>query len=224
MKALFPLIAAMTVWTASAMLPGKNPREKMWLPEIERFAAQDSIDFPGVGKILFVGSSSIRTWKNIEHYFPGYDIVRRGVGGSHLEDIIYFADRIVFPYRPRQIVLYEGDNDLKDGFTPERFLDDVKTFVRLVELHSPGTEIILLSVKPSPFSSRILEKQRETNRMLEALCRDRKQVTYVDVASLMFDAQGALRPELYRDDRLHMTPEAYRLWAQKIEPLLIDNK
>ena len=132
MKVLFPLLAVLTVWTTSAMLPGKNPREKMWLPEIERFVKQDSIDFPGVGKILFVGSSSIRTWKNIEQYFPGYDIVRRGVGGSHLEDIIYFSDRIVFPYRPRQIVLYEGDNDLKDGFTPERFLDDVKTFVRLV--------------------------------------------------------------------------------------------
>ena len=220
MKALFPLLAALTVWTASAMLPGKNPREKMWLPEIERFVAQDSVDFPGVGKILFVGSSSIRTWKNIEQYFPGYDIVRRGVGGSHLEDIIYFSDRIVFPYKPRQIVLYEGDNDLKDGFTPERFLDDVKTFVRLVELHSPGTEIILLSVKPSPSRRHVEEKYLKANELMEAYAAGKEHVKYLDITAPLKDGDR-YRADMFHGDSLHVTPKAFREWARIITPHLI---
>lgn len=216
----FVFVVAFVVWMCAANAAGgKNPREKMWLPEIEQFVRQDSISFPGEGKILFVGSSSIRTWKNIEDYFPGYDIVRRGVGGSHLEDIIYFADRIVFPYKPRQIVLYEGDNDLKDGFTPERFLDDVKTFVRLVELHSPGTEILLLSVKPSPSRHRFLEKYLKTNELMRTYAAGKQHVTYVDITAPLMDKRG-YRPDMFRGDSLHVTAKAFRAWAEIITPYL----
>lgn len=218
---LFSVVATLIAWPMSAAVPGgKNPREKMWLPEIEQFMKQDSISFPGEGKILFVGSSSIRTWKNIEQYFPGYDIVRRGVGGSHLEDIIYFSDRIVFPYKPRQIVLYEGDNDMKDGFTPERFLDDVKTFVRLVELHSPATEILLLSVKPSPSRHYLFEKYRKANELMKAYAAGKKNVTFVDVTAPLMDENGAYRPDMFYGDSLHTTRKAFREWAKIITPYL----
>lgn len=218
---LFTVVAALIAWPMPAAVPGgKNPREKMWLPEIEHFMEQDSLAFPGQGRILFVGSSSIRTWKNIEDYFPGYDIVRRGVGGSHLEDIIYFADRIVFPYKPRQIVLYEGDNDIKDGFTPERFLDDVKTFVRLVELHSPATDMVLLSVKPSPSRHYLYEKYLKANELMKAYAAGKKNVTFVDVTAPLMDENGAYRPDMFYGDSLHTTRKAFREWAKIITPYL----
>ncbi|WP_346700232.1 GDSL-type esterase/lipase family protein [uncultured Alistipes sp.] len=199
-------------------------RANEWRGQIEAYYEEDRQHFPEAGSILFVGSSSIRMWKDLESYFPEHRALSRGFGGAWISDVLYHMQRLVIAYDPAQIVLYAGENDLANGVSPAAVVEDVRCFLRLAEIFLPGVPVVVLSVKPSPFSSRILEKQRETNRMLEALCRERKQVTYVDVASLMFDAQGALRPELYRDDKLHMTPEAYRLWAEKIEPLLIDNK
>lgn len=38
---------------------------------------------------------------------------------------------------------------------------------------------------------------------------------------MMYGTNGKLREELYLKDRLHVTPEAYRMMADKLEPLLI---
>lgn len=39
---------------------------------------------------------------------------------------------------------------------------------------------------------------------------------------MMYGTNGKLREELYLKDRLHITPEAYRMIADKLEPLLIN--
>lgn len=41
---------------------------------------------------------------------------------------------------------------------------------------------------------------------------------------MMYGTNGKLREELYLKDRLHITPEAYRMIADKLEPLLIRNR
>lgn len=199
-------------------------RANEWREQIEGYYENDRKQFPESGSILFVGSSSIRMWKNLESYFPDHRVLSRGFGGAWISDVLYHMQRLVIAYDPAQIVLYAGENDLANGVSPETVVEDVRCFVRLAEIFLPGVPVLVLSVKPSPFSSRILDKQLQTNRMLEEMCRGKKNLTYLDVASLMFDSKGKLREELYRDDRLHMTPEAYKLWAQKIEPYLIDNK
>ena len=79
--------------------------------EIAAFKKQDSLSFPGTGKILFVGSSSFTLWKDVQQYFPEYPIINRGFGGSSLTDLIRYAPDVIFPYDPRQIVIYCGEND-----------------------------------------------------------------------------------------------------------------
>ena len=39
--------------------------------------------------ILFVGSSSIRLWKEIESDMSPYKVVKRGYGGAHFYDLIH---------------------------------------------------------------------------------------------------------------------------------------
>lgn len=201
-----------------------NPREKMWLPEINAFMKQDSVDFPAKNQILFVGSSSIRGWKNLPSYFEEYQVIQRGVGGTHLEDIIYFADKIVFPYLPSQIVLYEGDNDLKDGFSPEMYVDDVRTFVRLVQIKQPGTPILILSIKPSPARDYLKQKYLDTNALLKSYCESNKLLSYVDITSSVLDSDGEYISESFLSDNLHLTKTAYEKWAEIIKSHLIQNK
>src|SRR4051812_42528309 len=69
-----------------------------WENEIEQFEAADKTNAPPHGAILFVGSSSIRLWKNLPECFPGLPVFGRGFGGSEMSDSVAFADRIVIPY------------------------------------------------------------------------------------------------------------------------------
>lgn len=84
--------------------------------EIQHFKKQDSIHFPPKHAILFLGSSSFRKWTDVQKAFPTYTIINRGFGGSTLPDAVRYLDKIVFPYQPRQILIYEGDNDFSFRF------------------------------------------------------------------------------------------------------------
>ncbi|MEG0807426.1 MAG: hypothetical protein RR410_03630 [Alistipes sp.] len=198
-----------------------NPREKMWRAEIDKFIAQDSIFKPASGQILFVGSSSIRMWHELASYFPDFDIIQRGVGGSHLEDIIYFAEQIVFAYEPRQIVLYEGDNDLKDGFTPESYLDEVRTFVRLVQIKQPKTPIVILSIKPSPQRNYLLSVYRTANELLRLYAEVEPLVTFVDITPTVIDSKGNYTESAFLSDELHICRATYQNWGNLIRPYLL---
>src|ERR1043165_8475693 len=80
--------------------------------DIQAFKKQDSATFPPAGEILFVGSSSFTKWIDVQNYFPSYPIINRGFGGSSLPDVIRYEKDIIFPYNPKQIVIYCGENDL----------------------------------------------------------------------------------------------------------------
>src|SRR3954470_24515897 len=81
-----------------------------WEREISAFEAQDKTNLPPKGCVVFVGSSSIRLWKNLPATFPSLPVVNRGFGGSQLADSVNFANRIVTRYEPRQVVIYAGGN------------------------------------------------------------------------------------------------------------------
>ena len=78
-----------------------------FINDIRAFKKQDSISFPPQHAILFVGSSSFTKWKDVQDYFPGYTIINRGFGGSVLNDVIRYEKDIIFPYQPKQIIIYD---------------------------------------------------------------------------------------------------------------------
>src|SRR5437588_10316695 len=81
--------------------------------EILAFKHHDSISFPPKNGILFIGSSSIRLWSDLEQRFPDKPIIKRGVGGCELWHIVdYYTPYILFPYQPRKIFIYAGENDI----------------------------------------------------------------------------------------------------------------
>ena len=46
------------------------------------------------------------------------------------------------------------------------------------------------------------------------------EVRFVDISGVMLDAQGRPRPELFREDGLHMKPAGYALWTAALRPVL----
>ena len=188
--------------------------------EIRAFEAADRIAMPAPGGIVFVGSSSIRRWPDVSTDFPGRTIVNRGFGGSTLAEVAHYAPRIIFPYRPRLVVLYAGDNDLASGMTPQEVVADYRRLVGLVRQELPDARVAYVSIKPSPSRWRLVEAYREANRLIAAeVARDSGQ-EFVDVFTPMLGPNGRPRPSLFVADSLHMTRAGYELWRDALAPVV----
>ena len=87
--------------------------------EILAYEKQDSIAMPAKGMKLFIGSSSFRLWKTFDADTKGMNALNRGFGGSTLKEALYYFDRMVATYQPSWVFMYEGDNDLTSGQSPE---------------------------------------------------------------------------------------------------------
>ena len=105
--------------------------------EIDIFIKKDSLQMPAANSILFVGSSSFNYWKDISNYFPDYPIINRGFGGSSLTDIIYFNQETILKYKPKQIYIYCGENDIaaSDTITPQIVFERFKTLYTIIRTH-----------------------------------------------------------------------------------------
>lgn len=196
------------------------PDSARFASEINAFAKADSASPPPSGAVLFVGSSSIRFWDTLAADFPGLAVINRGFGGSRMDDLLRYANRIVFPYRPKTIVLYEGDNDVADNRSPARIAGDLAEFLSEVRTRLPGTRVIYLSIKPSPSRWSMVDRMREANALAERVVENDTAARYVDVFTPMLGANGRPRPELFRDDSLHMTRAGYELWRSILDPVL----
>lgn len=212
---------ASTPGSASAEASRRTPVDTTrFEAEIQAFEATDRTAPPATGGILFVGSSSIRMWPDLTREFPGRPVINRGFGGSTLAEVAHYAPRVVFPYRPRQIVLYAGDNDLASGMTPAEVVADYRRLVALVRRELPSVRIAYISIKPSPSRWHLVDAYREANRLIAAeVARDPAQ-TFIDIFTPMLGPGGRPRPELFLGDSLHMTRAGYDLWRARVDPVL----
>lgn len=190
-----------------------------WEADMQRFEAADAQSPPPRGGVLFIGSSSIRFWDTLAQDFPGVPVINRGFGGSELRDSTWYADRIIVPYAPRQILIYAGDNDLNAGRTPQQLRADFIAFVERVRRDLPKAKIAYISNKPSPSRAQLLPVQRAANTLIAAEAK-RQGVDYIDIFTPMLDASGQPDESLFIEDRLHMNRAGYVIWQRAIAPYL----
>jgi len=213
--------AVALVATFLALLAPARAQEKAdkWEKDIAAFEAEDKSAPPPLNEIVFVGSSTIRLWKT-SAAFPDLKVINRGFGGSELADSVKYADRIILRYQPRIVVVFAGGNDINAGKTPERVADDFKALVEKIHAALPKTKIYYLSLFPNVKRRAQDEKCVKVNELIEAFIKHDDRLRYVDTASKMRAADGGPRPDLLREDGLHMNEEGYKIWNEIVGPLL----
>lgn len=197
----------------------KSPHAR-WEKDIAAFEAADKKSPPPQGAVLFIGSSTIRLWTTLTTDFPDVKTINRGFGGSELADSVYYADRIVIPYKPRLIVLFAGTNDINAGVKPEKVADDFKAFVEKVRAALPDTRIAYLSISPAPIRWGQADQQKEANRLIKQYIDAGKNLDYIDEWDQFLGPDGKPREDLYRPDRLHSNAAGYKLRAEIVRPHL----
>src|SRR6187399_1630018 len=198
--------------------------------DIQNFKKQDSLSFPPKNAILLIGSSSFTKWTDVQDYFPGYTIINRGFGGSTLLDQIRYANDIIFPYQPKQIVIYCGENDLasSDSVTAQMVFDRFKELYQMIR-GKTNVPVAFVSLKPSPSRRHLFPKMHEANQLIRefidlqksALDSQPVNIEFIDVHQKMLNGSGQPMPEIFLKDSLHMNEKGYAIWKKVIEPYLI---
>jgi len=196
-------------------------QEPPFWDEIQSFKTGDSLQPPPENAIVFVGSSSFRMWKDLQDAFPRHVVINRGFGGSSLPHVIDYADEIVIPYKPKQVVIYCGENDfMNDTVTSKIVSDRFITLFDQLRKELPSTEIVFVSMKPSPSRQRLMTEIDAANDAIRNFLQSKKRAAYVDIWDDMLDKNGAPRKELFLKDMLHMNAAGYAIWQKAIAPHL----
>lgn len=200
---------------------GLNAQEKApFYNEIQNFKKQDSISFPPKKAILLIGSSTFTNWKDVQSYFPNKKIINRGFGGSSLPNVINYIGDVVYPYNPKQVVIYCGENDFIGNATPQMVLDRTKNLIDLIRAKYPKVAIAYISIKPSPSRAKYIPQMKEANQMIEKLISKTKRAKYINTADAMYTADGAIMKDIFLKDDLHMNAKGYGIWQKIMEPYL----
>jgi lysophospholipase L1-like esterase len=221
------LDASAAIPAPSASAPAKStnaeataPAADKWEKDIAAFEAADKKAPPPANGILFIGSSSMRMWKTLAADFPDLPVFNRGFGGSQIEDVNRYIDRIVLPYQPKTIVFYAGGNDLSAKKTPQRVLSDWQTFATQVRKALPAARLFYIAIRPSVKRAALQDIEAKTNALIRADIEARNNMHFVDTTAALSNSEGKARPELLIADGLHMNADGYAIWTKVLTPLL----
>jgi lysophospholipase L1-like esterase len=214
MKKIALLLLIIKCYTAQA---------QPFINEIKAFRTADSTSMPPQNAILLVGSSSFTKWKDVQDYFPAHIMLNRGFGGSSLRDVIYYANDVILKYKPKQILIYCGENDIagSSSVTANTVLERFKTLYAIIRSKFKKVPIAFISMKPSPSREKYLATMQKGNALIKSFMEQQKRSSYIDVYSSMLDANGKILTHIFLSDKLHMNAEGYKIWQGVIAPYLV---
>lgn len=190
--------------------------------EIRDFKHQDSLKFPPKNAILFIGSSSIRKWTDLEQRFADKPVIRRGVGGCELWQLVdYYTPYILFPYHPRKIFVYAGENDIAGGKTGRFVFDEFQKLWEMINRQLPDATVYFMSIKPSPSRAKFLPEMKIANRLIKNYLTNKPNSGYIDLSTVILKRETATPDSsLFEPDYLHLNGKGYDRWQKVLEPYM----
>ena len=199
----------------------------------EEVSLLESLDFEekaGEKDILFIGSSSIRLWDNIQVDMYPYSSIKRGYGGAHFYDLIHFSERLVKNHSPKAILIFvandiTGSNDLTN-IVGDLSPNEVKKLfrynyklIRSIHKHIP---IFLIETTPTPKRWKVWNKILQANKKLERFCKQVPNLYFISTRDKFIGADGLPIQSLFLNDELHLNVDGYKLWSSVIKSKLIE--
>jgi lysophospholipase L1-like esterase len=223
---ILPLVAAVLLFAVGCFTPAPKPLTAIpegnkWAKELLAFEAIDATNPPPERPIVFTGSSSIRLWKDLATDFAGYPVINRGFGGSELSDVNQFFDRLIGQYRPKQIVIYCGGNDLNSGKSVEQVVADFKAFHARVRTELPKTRLAYISIALNPARWTQRDRVIQANAAIAAVLAEDPRSVFLNVVPDMLGHDGQPKPDIFVADKLHMNRKGYELWKPRVEAVLV---
>ena len=185
---------------------------------IRAFEAADARSRPAEGAILLTGSSSIARWNGqAEAALAPLSVIPRGFGGSVMGDVLHYLDRVALSYKPRAILIYEGDNDTWYKLPNDKIVSQFEEIVARVHQALPETRVYALSVKPSLARVDVWPAAQQLSARLQAIAEADPLVHYIDVATPFLKPDGTVMTDIFIEDGLHLNDKGNVIWGRAIK-------
>lgn len=216
LKVLLSVIFLMFLLPAAGQEPVADIA--VWEPDIRKFEQLDSVQRYSPSSVLFVGSSSIRLWATLADDMVPYEVIQRGYGGAKLDDLLYYAERIIYPHQFRAVVLFIA-NDItgneKDK-TPDEVQHLAGEVISVIRAKYPEEPVFYISTTPTSQRWEVWPLIKEANDKIEQLCKSHPNLYFINTETA-FLYNGLPADSLFLGDRLHLNGEGYRLWRDLIK-------
>lgn len=206
-----------------ARLESDNPL--VWEPAITAFEEEDRQNPPPADPLVFVGSSSIRFWSTLKEDMAPLPVIRRGFGGAKLNDVIHYANRIIYKYQPKAVVLFAGANDISgraNDKTPEDVYHDFVILASGIRSRLPNTKLFYLAITPTTARWQIWHQAQKANELIAAYMELQPDMTFLETDSVFLNKNGRPREELLWWDGVHLNEKGYQRWTELVKPRLLE--
>ena len=168
--------------------------------------------------VMFFGHSQIQQ-SNFQKYFPNVNIITSGYPGDNVEGMMMRVEQIE-ALKPTKLFLMCGVNSL--GFPDEEFKSKYDLLIREIQKASPQSKLYIFNILPkcdgikgkASDNNKIVER----NNFIKQYCQQ-KNIKLIDLYSLYVSKDGTLCKNLTVDG-VHLTPNAYDIWAKVIKPYI----
>jgi beta-glucosidase len=176
--------------------------------------------------VLLVGDSITIQWGGSwKKHFPDLKAVNIGIGGDKTQNVLWRLDHGgVEGLVPHSIVLMIGNNNM--FFTPETGVEaaanGIQMCVKNLREKFPTAKIIAAKILPahSP-ADRFYKDIKATNDAISKLkLDDDPNVQVLDLTNDFITSEGNLMKTLYTPDNIHLSPEGYAVYANRLKPLV----
>ncbi|MCL2811114.1 MAG: GDSL-type esterase/lipase family protein [Clostridia bacterium] len=165
--------------------------------------------------IVFVGDS-ITARCDWSELLPDYRTANQGIDGDIVLDVLERIDDVI-ALEPNKLFLMIGINDILIGYDMGIIQQDYEDLLDVIQGNLPNARVYVQSVLPVEWQD-INETIVGFNSFIQQASVERG-FEYIDLYDDFLDEHGQLKPA-FSADGLHLTEEAYRLWAALINKYL----
>ncbi len=204
-----------------ATTPVSRTPEKGWL---YRHNLANDIAKKGGIDLVFLGDALTDYWeihaKDIwDEFYGDRKAANFGFGADRTQHVLWRIDNGNFDFStpPKLIVVQIGTNNT-GRHTPQEVADGVLAIVQQLRRKLPETKILLLPIFPrgrGPGSG-TRKTAFAANDIMEEVVADDAMIRFLDIGDRFMNEDGSISQEIM-EDYLHLTPAAYRIWAESIE-------
>ena len=210
-----------------ALLPDERLSEEWWAKrhaEMNRKASARPHD------LLFIGDSITQGWegagrKTWEKYYGKRKALNLGISGDRTEHVIWRLNNGNLRKQQKAkvaVVMIGTNNTGHRDQDPGETADGVTRILSILRARCPDAQVLLLGVFPRD-ASPDGPKRRINDALNEKLAtlHDGERVHFLDIGKHFLNGKGHLPKELM-PDYLHPREKGYELWAEAIEPKLVE--